>query len=142
MEFRELLNVVVLIVVLQTGLGVVLYSLMSGTPGVSFFSVGLSIIFLVAVSSVIGVILYWLVRRYMKERAIRTAIMTMSDDEQKVLREIMQHKEIRQDDLRKELDFSKSKLSALLNNLEDKNAIKKSRYKRTNLLKPTEQFQQ
>ncbi|KXA94800.1 hypothetical protein AKJ36_02225 [candidate division MSBL1 archaeon SCGC-AAA259I07] len=78
----------------------------------------------------------------MKERAIRTAIMTMSDDEQKVLREIMQHKEIRQDDLRKELDFSKSKLSALLNNLEDKNAIKKSRYKRTNLLKPTEQFQQ
>lgn len=142
MEFRELLNVVVLIVVLQTGLGVVLYSLMSGTPGVSFFSVGLSIIFLVAVSSVIGVILYWLVRRYMKERAIRTAIMTMSDDEQKVLREIMRHKEIRQDDLRKELDFSKSKLSALLNNLEDKNAIKKSRYKRTNLLKPTEQFQQ
>lgn len=77
----------------------------------------------------------------MKERAIRTAMMAMSDDEKKVLRKIMDQGEARQDKLRRKVDFSKSKLSAILNNLEEKNAIKKSRYKRTNKLKPTEEFQ-
>lgn len=67
--------------------------------------------------------------------------MTLSKDEETVMRRIMQEGEIRQDELRRELDFSKSKLSALLNNLEKKNAVEKNRYKRTNMLKPTEDFQ-
>ena len=69
-------------------------------------------------------------------------MMAMSDDEKEVLGIVMDENGIRQDDLRKELDFSKSKLSALLNNLEEKNAIEKSRYKRTNKIKPTEEYRQ
>ncbi|KXA95900.1 hypothetical protein AKJ65_00170 [candidate division MSBL1 archaeon SCGC-AAA259E19] len=141
MKFRDLFHFVVLIVVLQSGLGLILFGLTGGVPGVTMEAIGLSIVILIIVSSIIGLILYWLVHRYMKERAIKTAMMAMSDDEQEVLRKVMQLKEVRQDELRRKLDFSKSKLSALINNLKDKNAIKKTRYKRTNKIKPTEEFQ-
>lgn len=141
MELRDLVNLVIVIIVLQTGLGVILFVLIGGAPGVNFYSVGVSIFALIIVSSFIGIFLYWLIQRYMKERAIKTAMMAMTDDEEMVLRKVMNHGEIRQDDLRREVDFSKSKLSALLKNLEKKNAVKKERYKRTNKLKPTEEFQ-
>ena len=140
MDTRELLNMGVLILLLQVGVGVTLFLLTSGAPGVNFYSIGISILLLVGVSSGIGVVLYWLVKRYSKERAIKTAMLAMSDDEKEVLREIMRNGEIRQDELRKNLGFSKSKVSALVNNLKEKNAVEKSRYKRTNLLKPTEEF--
>ncbi|KXA91461.1 hypothetical protein AKJ57_01135 [candidate division MSBL1 archaeon SCGC-AAA259A05] len=141
MKFRDLFHFVVLIVVLQGGLGLILFGLTGGVPGVTLEAVGLSIIILITVSSIIGLVLYWLVHRYTKERAIRTAMMAMSEDEQEVLRKVMQLEEVRQNELRRRLDFSKSKLSALINNLKDKNAIEKTRYKRTNKVKPTEEFQ-
>ncbi len=141
MEFRDLINFVILVVVLQGGLGILLFILIGGEPSVDFRSIGISVGLLVAISSTIGIVLYWLISRYMKERAIRTAMMAMSEDEEKVLRIIMEQGEARQDKLRRKLDFSKSKLSALLNNLEEKNAIKKERYKRTNKIRPTEEFQ-
>lgn len=141
MEIKELVNFVLLIIGLQTGVGVILFGLMGETSGVSFYSLGVSILILIVVASIIGLVLYWLVKKLMKERAIKTAMMAMSEDEKKVLREIMQDEEIRQDELRKRINFSKSKLSALLNNLEEKNAIEKNRYKRTNLVTPTEEFQ-
>lgn len=142
MELRDLINFVVLIVVLQTGLGIILFLLMSGTPGINLYSAMISIFLLITVSSTIGVFLYWLIRRYTKERAIKTAMMAMTDDEKRVLRKVMNQGEIRQDELRKQVDFSKSKLSALLSNLEEKNAIEKKRYKRTNKVRPTEDFRQ
>lgn len=141
MELRDLINFVILVVVLQGGLGIILFFLVRGETGVNFRSIGISLASLITISSVIGLFLYWLINRFMKERAIRTAMMAMSDDEKKVLRKIMDQGEARQDKLRRKVDFSKSKLSAILNNLEEKNAIKKSRYKRTNKLKPTEEFQ-
>lgn len=141
MELRDLAEIVALIIALQGGLGIILLALAGGGPGINFSSIGLSILLLIVVSSIIGIVLYWLVKRFMKERAIKTAMMAMSEDEQKVLRKIMQSGEARQDELRRELDFSKSKLSALLNNLEEKNAVKKTRYKRTNRVTPTEEFQ-
>lgn len=141
MKLREVLNLVGILIVLQGGVGVVILALIGDTPGVDLYSVAVTILLLVVVSSVIGVVLYWLISRYTKERAIKTAMMTMSEDEQRVLREIMRQEEARQDELRRELGFSKSKLSALVNNLVDKNAVEKTRYKRTNKLRPTEQFQ-
>lgn len=141
MELRDLLNFVALVILLQGGLGAILFVLMKGTPGINFKSVGLSILLLVIVSSVVGIVLYWLVKRYMKERAIQTAMMAMSEDEKEVMRIIMEKGEARQDKLRRKLDFSKSKLSALLKNLEKKNAVEKTRYKRTNKVKPTEPFE-
>lgn len=136
-----MINLVIIIVVLQIGLGIVLFVLIGGAPGVNLYSVGMSIFLLIVVSSAIGIFLYWLIQRYMKERAIKTAMMAMTDDEEMVLRKVMNHGEIRQDELRREVDFSKSKLSALLTNLEEKNAVEKTRYKRTNKVKPTEEFQ-
>lgn len=141
MKLKDLAQVVIMIVVIQGGLGAIIFALSGGMPGVNVYYIGLSILILILASSVIGVILYLLINRYTKERAIKTAMMAMSEDEQTVLREVMQQGEIRQDDLRRELSFSKSKLSALLKNLEDKNAIGKTRYKRTNQVRPTEEFQ-
>ncbi len=140
MEIRDLINFVILVVALQGGLGIILFFLISGEPGVNFKSIAISIALLVSISTVVGGVLYWLVNRYMKERAIKTAMMAMSEDEEKVLRLVMEQGVARQDKLRRKLDFSKSKLSALLNNLEEKNAIEKTRYKRTNKVRPTEEF--
>ncbi|MFP4005460.1 MAG: helix-turn-helix transcriptional regulator [Candidatus Hadarchaeia archaeon] len=140
MELKGLVSFMVLVVAIQIVWGIIFFLFLRGTPGIDLFSIGLGILALVVVSTVIGTFLYWLAQRYMKERAIKTAMMAMSDDEQKVLREVIQRGEVRQDELRKDVSFSKSKLSALLNNLKEKNAIKKSRYKRTNKITPTEEF--
>ncbi|MEM2265760.1 MAG: helix-turn-helix domain-containing protein, partial [Candidatus Hadarchaeales archaeon] len=68
------------------------------------------------------------------------AMMSLTDDERKVFEEILRCKEIRQDDLRRRMDFSKAKLSALVNNLEKKGMILKIRHHKTNLLRPTKEF--
>ncbi len=133
---------VILVLILQGAMGVIFFLTVRSTPGVDFGRFSLAIVLLVVIAVIVGVFLYWLVGRYVRERSIKTAMMAMSDDEEEVLGIVMDEGEIRQDDLRKELDFSKSKLSALLNNLEEKNAIEKSRYRRTNKIKPTEEFRQ
>lgn len=140
MDLRELASVIVIVVVLQGSLALLLFVLQGSTPGVGFWSVGISLLVMIAVSGSIALILYWVVHRYATERAIRTAMMAMSEDEQKILRIIMQEGKIRQDDLRRRVDFSKSKVSALVNNLVEKNAVEKTQYRRTNHLEPTEQF--
>ncbi|KXB02392.1 hypothetical protein AKJ44_00655 [candidate division MSBL1 archaeon SCGC-AAA261F17] len=141
MNLKEIASVIVLVIILQGGLTLLLFGLQGSTPGVGFWSIGVGILVMVVVSGGIAIVLYWLVHRYTTERAIRTAMMAMSDDEQEILRIIMQEKKIRQDDLRRRVDFSKSKVSALVTNLVEKNAVKKTQYKRTNHLEPTEQFQ-
>lgn len=141
MNVRELALVIVLVVILQGGLTLLLFGLQGAIPGVGFWQVGLSLFLMIIVSGGIAIILYFLIKRYSTERAIKTAMMAMSEDEQKILGIIMQEGKIRQDDLRRRVDFSRSKVSALVNNLVEKNAIIKTRYKRTNYLEPTEQFQ-
>lgn len=142
MDFEEMVKFVVLVLILQGTMGVIFFFTVRSTPGVDFGRFSLAIILLVVVAVVVGVFLYWLIGRYVKERGIKTAMMAMTDDEKEVLGIIMEEGEIRQDDLRKEVDFSKSKLSALINNLEEKNAVEKFRYKRTNKIKPTKEFRQ
>lgn len=72
---------------------------------------------------------------------MRVAMMTLTEDERKVLELVLRSGgEARQDKLRRELDFSKSKLSALANNLERKRAITKTRYHKTNILKVNREF--
>lgn len=141
MDLDELLKFVVIVVLLQGLIGGFLYFSVRGAPGVDFGTFTLPILLMILISVTVGAFLFWLVKRYSKERAIRTAMLAMSEDEEKVLSLVMNNGEIRQDDLRREVDFSKSKLSALLNNLEDKEAIEKERYKRTNIIRPTEEFQ-
>ena len=67
--------------------------------------------------------------------------MTLTSDERLVFEAILRAGgEVRQDKLRRELDMSKSKLSALLNNLERKHAITKARYFKTNILRVSKEF--
>ncbi len=140
MKLRDLLGVVILVVIMQLSLGLVLYGPLGGAPGVDLYSVAVALLILTVVSASIAVALYWVVRRYTSERAIRVAMMTLSRDERAVLERIMQQGKVRQDDLRRQVDMSKSKLSALVNNLERKRAITKTRYHKTNILEPTEEF--
>lgn len=140
MRRRDLVESAVLVAALQTGLGAIFFFLSGSTPGVNLRSIGMSIALLVAVSSSIGVGLYWLIKRFARERTIKTAMMTMTDDEQRVMREVMRRGKVRQDDLNRWADCSKSKLSALVSNLVDKGTVERVRHKRTNLLSPTEDF--
>ncbi|KXB01823.1 hypothetical protein AKJ41_00195 [candidate division MSBL1 archaeon SCGC-AAA259O05] len=140
MDLEELSKLVLLVLALQVGFGATLFAVTGGAPGVDLSSIGLSVALVAAVSSAIAAVLYWLVGRYAKERAVRTAMMAMTEDEETVLRKVMNQGETRQDELRRQVDFSKSKLSALVNNLVEKNAVEKTRKGRTNLLKPREEF--
>mgnify|MGYP000228401290 CR=1 FL=1 len=95
---------------------------------------------MVGVSGSIAIILTFSFKRYATERTMRMMMMTLSEDERTVFEEILRCREIRQDELRRRLDMSKSKLSALINNLERKGAILKLRYHKTNILRPTKEF--
>jgi len=139
MKTRNLAEVVLLVVILQLALTGALYGL-AGTHGVDISAIAAAFLLMVLVSTGIGVVLYWLVNRYTSERAVKVALMTLTEDERRVLEQIMQQGKVRQDDLRRQVDMSKSKLSALVNNLERKRAITKTRYHKTNILEPTEEF--
>lgn len=139
MRLRDLAGVILLVITLQLVFGGILYGLI-GVQHLTFSSIVGAVLLMVVVSISVAVVLYWLTTRYASERAIRTAMMTLSGDEQKVLRLVMERGEIRQDDLWRKLDMSRSKLSALVNNLKRKHAITKTRYWKTNILRVSEEF--
>lgn len=141
METRELATVMAFSVVLQASLALLIFAIEGVAPGIGVWTIAVSLLVLLAVSGTVATILYWIVQRYMAERAIRTAMMAMKKDEREILRIVMKEREIRQDDLRNHVDFSKSKISALVNNLVEKGAITKTQSGRTNLLQPTDEFQ-
>ena len=139
MTLREVLGIVALVVVLQFCLGALIY-ILSPAPTLQLQSIVLAIGVMAAVAGSIAAVLAFSFKRYASERTMRVAMMTLSEDERRVLEEVMRCREIRQDDLRRRLDMSKSKLSALVNNLEHKGAILKLRYHKTNILRPTKEF--
>lgn len=68
-------------------------------------------------------------------------MLTLTDDEQTVVRTIMDmNDEVKQKDLVTRIDFSRSKLSAILNKLKEKNVITKKRHRRTNLILLSDDF--
>jgi len=140
MTLREAFGIVALVVVLQLCLGVLIYGPLRPAPGLELFSIVIAIAVMAAVAGSIAAVLTFLFKRYATERTMRVAMMTLTEDERRVLEEIMRMREVRQDDLRRRLDVSKSKLSALVNNLERKGAIVKLRYHKTNVLRPTKEF--
>ena len=139
MKTRELAEMLLLVVILQMSMGGILYVL-AGVHGTNISSVLLSLLLVTSVSAGIASLLYWLISRYASERALRAAMMALTEDERKVLELIIRSGKIRQDDLRRQVDMSKSKLSALVNNLARKRAITKTPYHKTNILEPTEEF--
>ncbi len=139
----ELLLSVVIALVISISVGLALFGLLGVAPDVgwSLIASALGIIIIVTVGATL--IFHVKFKSYASERAVRVAMMTLSEEERAILGKIMElGNEIRQDDLWRKLreDFSKSRLSALLINLEKKNAITRTRYGRTNILKLTSEF--
>ena len=139
MTIREAFGIVALVVLLQLCLGVSIY-IITPTPGLELYSIVIAIAVMVAVAGSIAAVLVFLFKRYASERTMRVALMALTPDERLVFEAILRAGEARQDKLRRELDMSKSKLSALVNNLERKHAITKTRYWKTNILKVSKEF--
>ncbi len=143
MEIKEVISVILISIFSSVLGGVVLFGVFGVSPSVSWTLIvaALSVLILITVSATL--MFYFVFRRYGAERTIKVAMMTLKDDEQVVLRKIMElGGELRQDDLWRKLreNYSKSKLSALVINLEKKHAITRARHHRTNLLKLTKEF--
>jgi uncharacterized membrane protein len=137
----EILLVILVAVVISISIGVALFGVIGIAPGIGWDLIAAALLLIVSISVVSTLIFYFAFRRYASERATRAVMMALSKDEQTVLRQIMNSSgEIRQDDLWRKLDLSKPKLSALVNNLERKGVLTKTRYHRTNILKLTEEF--
>ncbi len=129
-----------MVVVLQLCLGLLLYGPLKPAPGLELSAIVVAIGMMAAVTGGIAAVLVSLFKRYASERTLRVALMTLTDDERRVFETILRSGEARQDKLRRELDMSKSKLSALVNNLERKHAITKARYFKTNILRVSKEF--
>lgn len=140
MTLREAFGIVALVVVLQLCLGLLLYGPLKPAPGLELSAIMVAIGMMAAVAGGIAAVLIFLSKRYASERTLRVALMTLTDDERRVFEAILRSGEARQDKLRRELDMSKSKLSALINNLERKHAITKARYFKTNILRVSKEF--
>lgn len=141
MTIREAFGIVALVILVQLVLGVILYGPLRPVPGLDISLILVAIAVMAVVAGGVAAVLALLLRRYSSERSIRLALMTLSEDERKVLEAILKSGgKAYQDKLRRELDISKSKLSALVNNLEKKHAITKERYFRTNILKLSKEF--
>ncbi len=139
MRFRDAASLLALVVALQATLGAILYLFSSSS--LDFFAVLVAVLVMVCVAGGIAAVLLIVSHRFARERALRVALMTLSEDERKVFEAILQvGGEARQDKLCKQLDMSKSKLSALVNNLERKGAITKTPYWKTNILRISEEF--
>jgi uncharacterized membrane protein len=139
MTLREMLGLILLTLLLQLTLATVLI-LLSPTGYLELSSLLLAVGIMVAVAGSVAAVLAFLFRKYARERTMKVALMGLSEDERRVFEEILRCKEIRQDDLRRRMDLSKAKLSALVNNLEKKGMVLKLRHHRTNLLRPTKEF--
>jgi len=141
MTLREAFGIVLLVVILQLCLGLLLYGPLHPAPGLELHSILVAILIMAIVAGSVAAALAFTFKRYAGERTMRVAMMTLTEDERKVLELVLRlGGEVRQDKLRREIDFSKSKLSALVNNLERKRAITKTRHHKTNMLKISKEF--
>ncbi|KXB00308.1 hypothetical protein AKJ47_00855 [candidate division MSBL1 archaeon SCGC-AAA261G05] len=142
MKTSEALSVTLIAIIISILSGIILFGFLGVAPGVEIQLIVSAVLVMIVITTSITLVFYFGFRRYMAERARKVAMMTLSEDEQLVVRKIMEMgKEVEQKDLWRQVDFSRSKLSALLNNLTEKNIVTKRRYHRTNLLRLTEEFE-
>lgn len=130
-----------LVIVLQMFIGLLLYGPLQSSPSLDIYTILVAIGIMAAVAGGIATALTFVFRKYSTERTMRVVLMTLSEDERRVFEAILRSNgQAYQDKLRRELDMSKSKLSALVKNLERKHAITKERYFRTNVLRVNKEF--
>jgi len=141
MTIREAFGIVALVIVLQLFLSLLLYGPLKPSASLDLSTIVMAISIMVAVAGGIAAILTLTFRKYASERTMRVAMMTLSKDERLVFEAVLRAGgKAYQDKLRRELDMSKSKLSALVSNLEKKHVLTKERYFRTNILKVSKEF--
>jgi len=141
MTIREAFGIVALVIVLQLFIGLLLYGPLQPTSSLDIYMILAAVGIMASVAGGIAAVLTFAFRKYASERAMRVALMALTEDERRVLEAILRSNgKAYQDKLRRELDMSKSKLSALVKTLERKHVITKERYFRTNILKVNEEF--
>jgi len=139
----ELLLTILIALVVSISVGVALFGVLGIAPSVSWSLIAIAVGVIISISVGATLVFYLAFRAYASERTVKVAMMALNEEERTVLGKIMElGGEVRQDDLWRKLreNFSKSKLSALLINLERKGTITRTRYGRTNTLKLTEEF--
>jgi uncharacterized membrane protein len=139
----EVLLTVLISLIISITVGLTLGGLFEVTPDVGWELIALVLGAIVSITVCVTMVFYVMFKTYASERVVKVAMMTLSEKEQRVLGKIMEFGgEIRQDDLWRKLreDFSRSKLSQLVINLEKKHAVTRTRYGRTNVLKLTPEF--
>ncbi|KXB01897.1 hypothetical protein AKJ45_01775 [candidate division MSBL1 archaeon SCGC-AAA261F19] len=142
MKASEILTVVLTAAIISILSGIILFGALGIAPGVGVQMIMRAFLVLIVITTSITLAFYIGFRKYVAERARGMAMMTLSEDEQRVVRKMIEmNEEVEQKELWRQFDFSRSKLSALLNNLEEKNVITKRRFRRTNLLRLTDEFQ-
>lgn len=141
MKAAEILSVVFIAVIVSILSAVALFGVFGVASGVGTGTIVSAFFLIILVTVSANLVFYIGLRRYMAERARRNMMLTLTEDERTVVREIMDMgNEVEQKDLGRRIDFSGSKLSALLNNLKEKNVITKKRHRRTNLICLSEDF--
>ncbi|MFN4133171.1 MAG: helix-turn-helix transcriptional regulator [Candidatus Hadarchaeales archaeon] len=139
----DILLTLIISLIVSISVGLVMFGVLGIAPNVGFTMIAIALAVIILISVGATLVFYMAFRAYASERAVKVAMMTLSDEERKVLQKVMElGGEIRQDDLWRKLrnDFSRSKLSQLVINLEKKNALTRKRHGRTNILKLTAEF--
>ncbi|MBU3905159.1 MAG: winged helix DNA-binding protein [Nanoarchaeota archaeon] len=95
------------------------------TSQINYLIIG---VVLILISFIIG----YKIKSPKKEKILKTF---MSPDEKAVMNIIKRDKDVIQNDIKRELNWSKSKMSKILRNLEIKDLIDKKPYKKTNRIK-------
>lgn len=138
MKPSELMIVALSVLLVQI---IAVVTLTAGNESVGAASVTVAATVMVLVGLGVGGVLLILTKRYATERSVKLAMMALGQDEQKVMKAIMElDGEVWQYKLVQKLGFSKPKLSALVKNLERKKAISCERHGRTNLLRVSEDW--
>lgn len=79
-----------------------------------------------------GLLAGYKLKKFKKTKFIKQVL---PEDEKTIVDEILKKKEVMQDELRKTTNFSKTKISKLVRNLEMKGIVEKTPYKKTNKIK-------
>jgi uncharacterized membrane protein len=126
---------------LVQGFTVVLVSFLRPAAEIGWTMIAITVLGMSAAAGSVAVGLVLAFRRYERARATNIAMMTLTADERQVFEAIVRASgDAYQDKLRRELDMSKAKLSALVNNLERKHVITKERFHKTNILRVSKEF--
>jgi uncharacterized membrane protein len=140
MTLREALGIIAFAMLMQLSTVGLLFGLRS-ISGAEWPVIIVTVIVMSAIAGAVAIVLITALRRYEAKRATAVAMLALTEDERTVIRKLIElGGQEYQDTLTRKLGLSKQKVSALVNNLEQKHAITKTPFHKTNILKLTKEF--